>query len=237
MKIILDKLAARKNVDISELGEWKSRETIHLCFILAARILRGITVKLRIKGASGLLLCERGVRLFYPWHIRAGKQLNLEEGCEIVGLSKKGILFGDHCTVKRFATIRPTNILLSEAGEGLKMGNHSNIGAYSYVGCSGYIEIGNNVMMGHHVNLLAENHVFDDVTKPMIEQGVTRKGIVIEDDVWIGANVCVTAGVRIGTGAVIAAGAVVTRDVPPFSISGGIPARTLRLRNASAADE
>jgi acetyltransferase-like isoleucine patch superfamily enzyme len=163
--------------------------------------------------------------------------LNPEESREVVRFSRKDVLFGDHCTIKRFGTIQPTNILLSETGEGLKIGNHSNIGAYSYVGCSGYIEIGNNVMMGHHVNLLAENHNFDDVTKPMIEQGVTRKGIIIIDEISIGANECVTAGVRIGTGAVIAAGVVVTKDVPPFSISGGIPARTLRMRNAPAAHE
>ena len=62
----------------------------------------------------------------------------------------------------------------------------------------------------------------------MIEQGITAEGIVIEDDVWIGAGAIITDGVRIGQGAVVAAGAVVTRDVPPHMVVGGVPARVLK---------
>jgi acetyltransferase-like isoleucine patch superfamily enzyme len=222
--------AGKKGVKASALKEWQLREWFEFVWVLGFRILRGLLVKLRIGKSSGMVLCEKNVRLYYPRCIRAGKSFSLEEGCEIVGLSKRGVVFGNRCTVGRFATIRPTNVLVNEAGEGLKMGDNSNIGPYSWVGCSGHIEIGNNVMMGPRVNLLAENHNFELTDIPMKEQGVTRGTIVIEDDCWLGANCSVLSGVRIGRGAIVATGAVVTKDVPPYSIVGGVPAKVIRSR-------
>jgi acetyltransferase-like isoleucine patch superfamily enzyme len=101
---------------------------------------------------------------------------------------------------------------------------------YSFIGCSGYIEIGNNVMMGPRVNLLAENHNFEQTDFPMKDQGVTRGTIVIEEDCWLGANCSVLSNVRIGRGSIVATGAVVTKDVPPYSIVGGVPARIIKSR-------
>ncbi|MGB7117605.1 MAG: acyltransferase, partial [Anaerolineales bacterium] len=76
-----------------------------------------------------------------------------------------------------------------------------------------------------NTQLIAVNHVFDDPKRPFFKQGITAAGIVIEDDVWLGANAVVTDGVRIGEGAVVAAGAVVTKDVPPHTVVAGVPAR------------
>jgi acetyltransferase-like isoleucine patch superfamily enzyme len=72
--------------------------------------------------------------------------------------------------------------------------------------------------------------VIAGVDIPMKEQGVTQKGVVIEDDCWIAANSVILDGVRIGRGSVVAAGAVVSRDVPPFSIVAGVPARVIKNR-------
>ena len=70
--------------------------------------------------------------------------------------------------------------------------------------------------------------LFDDRERPFTEQGITAEGIIIEDDVWLGAGAVITDGVRVGRGAVIAAGAVVTKDVPPHTVVGGIPAREIK---------
>jgi acetyltransferase-like isoleucine patch superfamily enzyme len=92
----------------------------------------------------------------------------------------------------------------------------------------GGITIGDRVYTAPLVQMLAVNHVFDDPTRLIVEQGITAEGIVVEDDAWIGAGAIITDGVRIGSGSVVTAGAVVTCDVPPHTLVGGVPARVLR---------
>lgn len=216
--------------DDADLSLWRDREVASLVYLLAARLLRGSIIRARIGRAGGYILADRNVRVHHPRHVSAGRGLSLEEGCEIVGLSKRGIAFGQRCTVGRFATIRPTNVLLDEPGEGLVLGDNSNIGPYSFVGCSGFVSIGSNVMMGPRVNLLAEQHNTADTERPMNGQGVTRSSLTIADDCWIGANSTILPGVSIGEGSIVGAGSVVTRDVPPFSVVVGSPARVVRSR-------
>jgi acetyltransferase-like isoleucine patch superfamily enzyme len=153
-----------------------------------------------------------------------------EDYCEIQGLSKEGIVFGEHVVIGRFAMIRPSGYYGREIGTGLKVGDHSSIGPYGYIGCSGGIEVGDNVIMGPRVSMFAENHNDDLVRLPIREQGVTRETIIIEDDCWIGSGAIILAGVRVGKGSVIAAGSVVTHDIPPFSVAAGSPARVIRSR-------
>lgn len=230
-------LARRKGLDPAVVAEWNAAELGSLLGTLAGRAARGAVVRCRLGHAEGLVLCGPRVRLYHPWHVRAGRDLYLDEACEIVGLSCRGIVFGDRCTVGRFATIQPTNKLFGEPGAGLRVGDRSNIGPFSYIGCSGYIEIGSNVLMGPRVTLLAENHVIEDPELPMKEQGVERSFIRIEDDCWIGSGSIVVAGVTVGRGSVIAAGSVVTRDVPPLTIVGGVPAQVLRRRDERRENE
>ncbi|MEM6822822.1 MAG: acyltransferase [Verrucomicrobiota bacterium] len=227
----LDTLIRIKRLDPTlDYSDWKWPELFSLILELGGRILRGMWLKIWMGAAPGLVLCQRGVTIKHGRHIQAGRGLSLQEGVEIVGLSKRGVCLGNKCTIGRYATIRPTNVLFREPGEGLEMGNGSNIGPYSYIGCSGFIRIGDNVMMGPRVTLLAENHVFDDASRPMKEQGVARSFITIEDDCWLGAGCTVTAGVTVGQGSILAAGCVVTKDVAPFSIVGGVPATLIRKR-------
>jgi acetyltransferase-like isoleucine patch superfamily enzyme len=84
--------------------------------------------------------------------------------------------------------------------------------------------------------IIAVNHIFHDPEKSFSMQGITAEGIIIEDDVWLGASAVVTDGVRIGTGAVVAAGAVVTKDVPPHTVVAGIPAKVIKQVNQTNPD-
>ncbi|RZL16559.1 MAG: acyltransferase [Hymenobacter sp.] len=106
------------------------------------------------------------------------------------------------------------------------------IGARTLIGISnviiGPVSIGNDVILAQHVVLSGLNHVYQDPLLPIRNQPCTTAEIVIEDEAWIGANVVVTAGVRIGRHAVVAGGSVVTKDVPPYTVVGGSPARALR---------
>lgn len=95
---------------------------------------------------------------------------------------------------------------------------------------SGSITIGNNVLIGPNCVLRAANHVFTDTTKPIKAQGYSGGPITIGDDCWLGSNVVVLKNVTIGKGSIIGAGAVVNRDIPPFSIAVGVPARVVGSR-------
>lgn len=227
-------LARAKQLDPAALETMSTCDLLGVCATLATRLLRGAWMKLRLPRVTGWMLADKRARVLHGRHLKTGRRFSIEEGAMIIALSKRGVVFGERCTVGRFAYIAPSNPLLGEPGEGLRVGDRSNIGPYSYIGCSGFIEIGSNVMMGPRVNLMSENHNFTNTETPMAQQGVTREFIKIEDDVWIGVNSTILAGVTIGRGAIIAAGSVVTKDVAPFTVVAGAPARVIRER---ATDE
>ncbi len=191
---------------------------------------RGFLKKVRLKQSKGLVLIGSGVKIRYPHYLSVGSNFVVEDGAEIMALSSEGINCGDNVTVGAYASIKPSSYYGRNIGVGLTIGNNSNIGRYGYIGCSGRITIGNNVMMGPRVGLFAENHRFDDASRPMRDQGVQREFITIEDDCWLASSATVTAGVTIGTGSIVAAGSVVTSDVPPYSVVAGSPARVIRSR-------
>ncbi|TVP72916.1 MAG: antibiotic acetyltransferase [Rhodobacteraceae bacterium] len=109
------------------------------------------------------------------------------------------------------------------------------MGAYGYIGAGAVIPagviMGNYVMIGPDLLITGDDHRIDCPGLAVIFSGrPAPRPVILEDDVWIGARVTILRGMRIGRGAVIAAGAVVTRDVAPYTIAGGVPARPIRMR-------
>ncbi|MCC5951637.1 MAG: acyltransferase [Acidimicrobiia bacterium] len=102
---------------------------------------------------------------------------------------------------------------------------------------AGTVQVGDDVRIAAYAAFFGENHRFDDLDRPIWHQGEESKGIVVGNDVWVGTHVVVCDGVRIGDHSVIGAGAVVTRDVPPYSVVGGVPARVLRDRREPRPDD
>lgn len=115
-----------------------------------------------------------------------------------------------------------------EIGEGCLI-NHNNVLQAGKVNAK--IRIGNYVHTGANVMMIAFNHAFDTREIPTIKQDYYDADIIIEDDVWIGGGAIILAGVTIGKGAIIGAGAVVNKNVPAYTIVGGVPARVLKNRN------
>jgi acetyltransferase-like isoleucine patch superfamily enzyme len=110
------------------------------------------------------------------------------------------------------------------------------IGPYVCIAGPGNIKIGKNCLIAAHTGIFANNHIFSDPTQLIGLQGITREGIVIEDDCWLGSGVKVLDGVTIGKGSVIGAGSVVTKNIPPFSVAVGVPARVIKSRNTQIAE-
>lgn len=117
-----------------------------------------------------------------------------------------------------------------QEGGDITIGEDTYIGPYVCMAGPGFIHIGRDCMIASHSSLYANNHIFADANRPFKEQGVTTKGIIIEDDCWLGTGVRVLDGVRIGRGSIIGAGAVVTRDISPYSIAVGVPAKVIGKR-------
>lgn len=182
------------------------------------KALRGSYKRFFLKEAHGMLLIGKKVQISHGKHISCGKNVKFEDYSEIHGLCSDGLNFGDYVTISRGVMIRPSSYYGGDYGIGLTMGDHSSIGPYGYIGCSGKITIGKNVMFGPKCSLFAENHIFSDKDKSIKSQGVKQKGIIIEDDCWIGSNVTILDGVTIGAHSVIGANSLITKDVGPGSI-------------------
>jgi len=189
--------------------------------------LRGVVYKLVLR-AVGLPAIEHGVRLVQGRNIRLGRGVYLDHGVYLHA-TPGGISIGDNTFIMHRSVLHVFNFRnLPQAG--ISIGNDCFIGEMTVIRGQGGVHIGHKVYTGPLVQILAVNHVFSNPELPIADQGITARGIVIEDDVWIAAGAIILDGVRIGTGAVIGAGAVVTQDIPPYSIAVGSPARPVKDR-------
>jgi len=125
----------------------------------------------------------------------------------VIKASDGWIKIGSDCSVNEFA------ILFGGGGLG-----------------GGGLEIGNDVRIAAHVKIVPMNHIYEDPKTPIRLQKIKAIGIKIEDDVWLGVGSTVLDGVTIGKGSVIGAGSVVTKDIPPYSIAVGVPAKVIKKR-------
>jgi acetyltransferase-like isoleucine patch superfamily enzyme len=175
---------------------------------------------------EGVAAIESGVRLRFADGIRLGRNVYLDQGVYLHACPQ-GIEVGDESLVMHGSILHVYNFRrLPHAF--IRIGRNSLIGERNVLRGQGGITIGDRVYTGPLVQLLAVDHIYHDPHRPMVEQGITAEGIVVEDDVWIGAGAIITDGVRIGKGAVVAAGAVVTKDVASHTVVGGVPARLLK---------
>ena len=175
---------------------------------------------------DGMAAIESGVRLRFASKIHLGNGVYLDQGAYLHACDQ-GIHIGDRSIVMHGAVLHVYNFR-DLPNSGIWIGQDSLVGEYSVIRGQGGVHIGDRVYTSPFTQIIAVNHVFEDPHQPFVDQGITAEGIVIEDDVWLGAGAVITDGVRVGRGAVVAAGAVVTKDVPPHTVVGGVPARVLK---------
>jgi uncharacterized protein (TIRG00374 family) len=169
---------------------------------------------------------SRNVTLRHPHKITVGKRCVIEEYCSLSaqGDDQSGITLGEEVLLGR-------GTVLGTRNGTIEIGDFSNIGANCRLGTTTRIRFGKHVLLAANCYIGGAQHKFDRLDVPIMRQGYESKGgVVIEDDVWLGAGVMVLDGVTIGTGSVIGAAAVVTKDVPPYSIALGIPAKVVGTR-------
>jgi len=207
---------------------YSTRDIFVILWYRTRQIIRGYFLKLSVS-TSGLIFCGARVIIQHGYQITAGKSLILEEGVHINALSEQGIRVGDNVTIGKYAVLSCTGVIANK-GTGITIGNNSAVGAQSFLGGQGGIRIGNDVIMGPGVKIFSENHHYHQPDISIRKQGESRKGVIIEDNCWIGAGAIILDGVSISKGCVVAAGSVVTKALPENSFAAGIPARVIRSR-------
>lgn len=163
------------------------------------------------------------LRCLQPFYMKRGKKTVIYRSVRKDVVPFHPFVLGSYSIVEDYATIN------NQVG-GVVIGTASRIGLHNTI--IGPVTIGNNVLLAQNVVIAGLNHNFEDVSKTISEQGVDTKQVVIEDDVWIGANSVVLPGVRIEKHAVVGAGSVVTRDLPSFSVALGNPAKVVKQYDA-----
>lgn len=163
-------------------------------------------------------------------YIRFGKNLSIDRFCYLDALSLEGISFGDNVSIGKYTTIECSGSL-QNIGKGIVIGNNVGLGTHGFFGCAGGIKIDDNTIFGNYVSLHSENHNYKDTTIPIRLQGITRLGINIGKNCWVGAKVTILDGAIIEDGCIIAAGAVVSKGIyKENGIYAGIPAKLLKFR-------
>jgi len=125
----------------------------------------------------------------------------------------------------KYSVVEDFSCLNNAVGD-LIIGDYTRVGLRNTI--IGPVTIGNHVNLAQNITVSGLNHNFEDVNTPIDLQGVSTSPIVIEDDVWIGANAVILPGVTIGKHCVVAAGSVVGKSIPPYSVCAGIPARVVK---------
>jgi acetyltransferase-like isoleucine patch superfamily enzyme len=160
-----------------------------------------------------------------PFVHQKGKAVRIRRQVRMDVLPFNKFSIGEHSSIESFSTIN------NGVGD-VSIGHHSLVGISNVI--IGPVSIGNHVIMAQHVVVSGLNHNYEDISIPIHQQGTYTRPIRIEDNCWIGANVVITSGVVIGFHSVVAAGSVVTKDVPPYSVVAGNPARLLKQYNAQS---
>ncbi len=191
-------------------------------------LFRSLFYKLLID-MKGYVIIQSGVR------IKRAKDVTLHNGVYLdhrvyLHAMPNGIEIGTGTRIMYNTEIHVFNFRNLENAR-ITIGKNCVIGPYSIILGQGGVIIGDNVIIAPRVSILPINHNYNDTTKLIKDQGIKTKGIVIEDNVWIGHGATILDGVKISKGSVIAAGAVVNKDVPEYSLVTGSPAKVIKKWN------
>lgn len=229
MKRLIEKAVQKRNPNFRFDPALSSFALFAFIWAQGWGILRGLKLLLAFKNPKMAML-GKGVSFFNSPQISFGRFLKLGNQVHISALGKLGIQLGDNVSIGAFSRVI-VSTSFNQLGEFIKIGNNVGMGEFAYLGGAGGLEIGDDCIIGQYFSCHPENHVATDLELSIRHQGVTRKGIKIGKNCWIGSKVTILDGVEIGDGCIIAAGAVVNKSFPANSIIGGVPALVLKTRN------
>lgn len=228
MKQILEQLIQKRNPAFQFDRNISTTLLIALLWEKAFCFLRGLKVLFYGMRPSFLLL-GKGVRFFHARNISLGKFVKLEDQVYLSALGKGQLHLGDNVGIGAYSRL-VISTSFHNMGSHITIGNNVGIGEFAYLGGAGGLEIGDDCIVGQYFSCHPENHHFSQLDLPIRRQGVSRQGIKVGKNCWIGSKVTILDGVTIGDGCVIAAGSVVTKSIMANSVVGGVPAKVIKSR-------
>lgn len=204
---------------------------LSLSFQKAISLIRSLKLLLYLKIPKFLFL-GKNVTFLNVHKINLGKWIKLDDYVLLSGLGKGTLNIGDRSGIGAFSRIE-VSTSFNNIGSHIHIGNNVGIGAFAYLGGGGGLSIGDDSIIGQYLSCHPENHNYENTNSLIRTQGVSRTGISIGKNCWIGSKVTILDGVTIGDNCIIAAGAVVNKNMPPNSVIGGVPAKILKSRNVS----
>lgn len=226
IRALVSRFAKRKNPNFVLDEAVSSRVLLSLALTKLSWRLRSYKLLLMGKLPRSLYLGPR-TRFFNLSNINFGRFVQVHEGAYLSALGRGELKLGDNVNIGAYSRVVISQTF-NQVGAHIHIGNNVGLGDFAHLGGAGGLEIGNDCIIGAYFSCHPENHRFDDTETLIRHQGVSREGIKVGNNCWIGAKVTILDGVTIGDNCVIAAGAVVNKDVPPYSVVGGVPARVLK---------
>ena len=229
MKLIdlLLKIAGKESFEIDK--RISKKYLISCCLKYGMMIFRGRIFSACFPLIDHSVFVGKKVKVIEKRQLSVGTKSKIHEGVYIDALSTDGVHLGSNVVLGRNTRIECTGTI-SSLGKGISIGEHTTFGNDCFFGAAGGIIIGNDVIGGQYVRFHSENHNYRDHSKLIREQGVSRKGIRIGNNCWIGAGAVFLDGAELGNGCVVAANAVVTKKFADNSIVGGVPAKLIKER-------
>ena len=205
---------------------------ISLAWLKLHALIRGNLKLIMHLKKPALLFLGKQVTFFNAVQIKTGSYVQVGDYSHLSALGHNGLTIGNNTAIGAFSRL-VVSTSFNHIGQHIHIGNNVGIGEYAYLGGGGGLDIGNDCIIGQYFSCHPENHTSGTNASLIRQNGVTRKGIQIGNNCWIGARVTILDGVSIGEGCIVAAGSVVTRSFPSYSTIGGIPAGLLNKKTAS----
>jgi len=224
--LIENYIKKHKNSNFSFDPAISNTSIFHLLFSKSISFLRGLRFILVNQKLNKIFIGKK-LKIINKSKILVGNNVNIGEYVTLSALGKDGIKIDDNVSIGSFSQL-VVSTSYNNIGSHIFLGKNVGFGEFSYLGGAGGLEIGDDTIIGQYFSAHPENHNFNDDKKSIRLQGVSRKGIKIGKNCWIGSKVTILDGVNIGKNSVIASGAVVNKSFEDNVVIGGVPAKIIK---------